>query len=75
MDETIANNAQAKPPVRCEECDTVREHYVTFVLPSNEIYHVCWSCQQREDKAFNTKPEWKRHSRQKGAEKSGTPSS
>jgi hypothetical protein len=64
MDETIANDAQPKPPVRCDECDTVRDHYVTFVLPTNEIRHVCWSCQQREDKAFNTKPEWHRSARQ-----------
>jgi hypothetical protein len=64
MDETIANDAQAKPPVKCDECDTVREHYVTFVLPTNEIHHTCWSCQQREDKAFNTKPGWRRTPRQ-----------
>jgi hypothetical protein len=64
MDETIANNAQPKPPVKCRECDTVRDHYVTFVLPSNEIYHVCWNCQQREDMAFNTKPGWRRRARQ-----------
>ena len=64
MDETIANNAQPKPMVKCDECDTVRDHYVTFVLPSNEIHHVCWSCQQREDMAYNTKPEWKRRARQ-----------
>ncbi len=59
MDETIANNAHSKPPARCDECDTVRENYVTYVLPSNEIRHVCWSCQERSDKAFNTKPEWR----------------
>ncbi|HXG83740.1 MAG TPA: hypothetical protein VNI84_06900 [Pyrinomonadaceae bacterium] len=64
MDETIANNARPKPEVKCDECDTVRDHYVTFVLPDNEIKHVCWSCQEREDKAFNTKPEWKRSPRQ-----------
>ncbi|MDQ3712524.1 MAG: hypothetical protein M3388_09940 [Acidobacteriota bacterium] len=68
MDETIANNAQPKPMVKCDECDTVRDHYVTFMLPSNEIYNVCWSCQQREDKAFNTKPGWKRHTRQNAIE-------
>lgn len=64
MDKTIANNAEAKPPVKCDECDTVRDHYVTFVMPSNEIQHVCWSCQQREDMAFNRKPSWKRGARQ-----------
>ncbi len=66
MDETIANDAQVKPPVKCDECDTVREHYVTFVLPTNEIHHTCWSCQQREDKSFNTKPGWRRTPRQNG---------
>ncbi len=64
MDETIANNAHPKPEVKCDECDTVRDHYVTFVLPSNEVKHVCWSCQEREDKAFNTKAEWRRSPRQ-----------
>lgn len=64
MDETIANNAHPKPDVKCDECDTVRDHYVTFVMPDNEVKHVCWSCQERSDKAFNTKPGWHRSPRQ-----------
>ena len=68
MDETIANNAHAKPPVRCDECDTVRDHYVSFVAPTNEVRHVCWNCQERADKAFNTKDGWHRGARQKDIE-------
>ncbi|MDQ6787060.1 MAG: hypothetical protein M3033_09660 [Acidobacteriota bacterium] len=64
MDETIANNAHPKPEVKCDECDTIVDNYVTFVAPTNEIHHVCWNCQNREDKAFNTKPGWKRTPRQ-----------
>lgn len=64
MDETIANNAHPKPDVKCDECDTVKDHYVTFVSPENEIKHVCWSCQQRDDKSVNRKPDWKRSPRQ-----------
>lgn len=64
MDETIANNAHAKPEVKCDECDTVRDHYVTYVTPTNEVRHVCWNCQERADKAFNTKDSWKRTPRQ-----------
>ena len=64
MDETIANNAHPKPAVKCDECDTVVDNYVTFVKPTNEINHVCWNCQNREDKAFNTKPGWHRSPRQ-----------
>jgi hypothetical protein len=68
MDETIANNAHPKPAVKCDECDTMVDNYVTFVAPTNEIRHVCWNCQQREDKAFNTKPGWKRSPRQNDIE-------
>ncbi|MEJ7700841.1 MAG: hypothetical protein WKF71_14505 [Pyrinomonadaceae bacterium] len=68
MDETIANNAQPKPMVKCDECDTVRDHYITFVLPSNEAQSVCWDCQQRADKGFNTKKTWRRSARQKDIE-------
>ncbi|MCA1623882.1 MAG: hypothetical protein LC768_16770 [Acidobacteria bacterium] len=60
MNETIANNAEPRPTVRCIECDTEVEHYVTFVMPSNEMRNVCWSCQDREDKGFNMKPEYRR---------------
>ncbi len=68
MDETVANNAQPKPAVRCDECDTIVEHYVTFVTPSNELHHVCWNCKQREDKYYNLKPGWRRSPRQKQIE-------
>ena len=68
MDETVANNAQPKPMVRCDECDTLVEHYVTFVMPSNELHHTCWNCQNREDKFYNTKPGWHRSARQKQIE-------
>ncbi len=64
MDETIANNAHPKPAVKCDECDTIVDNYVTFVKPTNEVTHVCWNCQNREDKAFNTKPGWRRSPRQ-----------
>ncbi len=65
MTEIIANNAQPKPVVKCDVCDTEVEHYVTFVTPANEIRNVCWACQQRDDKGFNTKPDWKRSVRQR----------
>jgi hypothetical protein len=60
MDETIANNAEPKPIVRCIECDREVDHYVTFVMPSNETRHVCWSCQDREDKGFNRRTEFRK---------------
>ncbi len=63
MLETIANNAEPKPPARCTECDNVRTHYFSFVLPSNEVKIVCWECQDREDKGYNMKPSFKRNRR------------
>jgi len=68
MTETITNNAEPKLVTRCVECDRETDHYVTFVNPSNETESVCWDCQQRTDKGFNTKKTWKRSARQKDIE-------
>ncbi|HEX9961245.1 MAG TPA: hypothetical protein VGB00_09955 [Pyrinomonadaceae bacterium] len=59
----IRNNAEAKEPVRCSKCDTVIDHYNTFLSPTNETNDVCAECLLREDKGFNTKRDWKRASR------------
>lgn len=48
------------PMVRCSQCDRESDHIVTFVSPSNDIINVCWSCQTRSDKGFNTKAEFSR---------------
>ena len=63
--ELISNNSEPKPFVRCDECDTEVDHYVTFVTPTNDIHNVCWSCQERDDKGINQRAEWKRGARQR----------
>ncbi len=68
MIETITNNAEPKSIVRCAECDREVDNYVTFLSPTNETQNVCWDCQQRADKGFNTKREWKRNARQNDIE-------
>ncbi len=68
MTETITNNSVPKPVTRCAECDREVDHYVTFVSPTNETQSVCWDCQQRADKGFNTKRDWRRSPRQKDIE-------
>lgn len=68
MLETITNNAEPKAITRCVECDREVDNYVTFVSPTNETENICWDCQQRADKGFNTKPEWRRRARQKDIE-------
>ncbi len=55
-----------KPLVRCAMCDREVEHYNTYIEPTNERTNVCWECIQREEKGFNTKPEFKRSSRVRG---------
>jgi hypothetical protein len=61
--EDIRNNAEAKEPVRCSKCDTIIDHYNTFLSPTNETNDVCAECLLREDTGFNTKRDWKRASR------------
>ena len=55
-----------KPIVKCAMCDREVEHYNTFLSPDNEENNVCWQCIQREEKGFNTKPEFRRSSRLRG---------
>jgi hypothetical protein len=61
--EEITNNAEEKEPVRCWKCDRVVEHYNTYLSPDNETQNICARCIQREEKGFNTKPDWQRASR------------
>ncbi len=68
MHETITNNSEPKALTRCVECDREVDNYVTFVSPTNETQDICWDCQQRADKGFNTKRDWKRSARQKDIE-------
>ena len=49
-----------KPIHRCEECDQETDDYVMFIHPDNSEHIRCWSCQQRDDKNFNMKPEFRR---------------
>jgi hypothetical protein len=59
----ITNNAEEKEPVRCSKCDSIVEHYNTFISPTNETTNVCWECLAREEKGFNAKPHFFRRSR------------
>jgi hypothetical protein len=52
MIESIDPKVNAKPPVRCDECDREVDHYNTFVKPTNEKHNVCWECLQRQEKGF-----------------------
>ncbi|MCU1289483.1 MAG: hypothetical protein JWN60_1712 [Acidobacteria bacterium] len=55
-----------RPVVKCAMCDREVEHYNMFLAPDNEETNVCWQCIQREEKGFNTKPEFRRSSRVRG---------
>jgi ribosome-binding protein aMBF1 (putative translation factor) len=44
---------------RCEECDRETDEYVMYVNPDNSEHIVCWTCQQRGDKHFNTKESYR----------------
>jgi hypothetical protein len=60
---SAANDADAKAPVRCIECDRLMDHYITFVTPTNENRVVCWQCLGREEKGFNAKRGFHREAR------------
>ena len=62
-EETIANNAESKPVVRCEECDREVTHYNTLLSPTNEEHRICWECHQRADKGLFTDRGFFRRSR------------
>jgi len=42
MVEALDPKITEKPPVRCEKCDRVMEHYNTFVMPNNERRDIGW---------------------------------
>ena len=49
-----------KPVRRCERCDRETDEYVMFIHPDNSEHIICWTCQERNDKNFNMKPEHRR---------------
>jgi hypothetical protein len=55
-----------KPVRRCDECDRETDEYVMYVNPDNSESLVCWTCQQRADKNFNMKSDWRRNERSGG---------
>lgn len=63
MIETNLNPAGDKPAARCVECDREMEHYITFTSPTNAEENICWECNEREEKGFNTKRGWHREAR------------
>ncbi len=63
MIETIDPKTMDKPVTRCSECDRERDHYNTFLSPTNEERVVCWECLGREEKGFNASRGFRRDSR------------
>jgi hypothetical protein len=63
MSEEKQTGKNPKEFVRCEECDREVDTYYTFVSPTNEERHVCWQCQMRDEKGFNTKRDFSRLTR------------
>jgi DNA-directed RNA polymerase subunit RPC12/RpoP len=63
MIESVDPKIIDKPAVRCSECDREMEHYNSFLSPQNEMRVVCWECQSREEKGFNTKRDFQRGAR------------
>lgn len=50
-------------PLRCSECDREKDHYTTFLSPTNVETVICWECLSREEKGFNAKRDFRRDSR------------
>lgn len=63
MSEEKQTGKNPKPIERCSECDREVDTYYTFVSPTNEKKIVCWECQMRDEKGFNTKRDFSRRSR------------
>jgi len=63
MTDTFDPKRTDKPPARCVECDEEVTHYNVLLSPTNETRTVCWECQMREEKGFNTKRTFRRQSR------------
>lgn len=63
MIEAIDPKVAEKPLARCSECDREKEHYNTFLSPTNESKVVCWECLEREEKGFNAKRGFRREAR------------
>lgn len=63
MAESLDPKMTEKPPVRCDECDRVSEHYNEFLGPDNVVRAVCWECTQRSEKGFFAKRDFRRGSR------------
>lgn len=45
---------------RCERCDRETDEYVKFIHPDNSEHLICWTCQQRDDKNFNARPNYRK---------------
>lgn len=59
----IDPNMIEKQASRCSECDREKDHYNTFVSPTNVETVICWECLSREEKGFNAKRDFRRDSR------------
>ena len=59
-------NTVEKPVARCERCDRETDEYVMYVAPDNLESIICWSCQQRADKNFTMKDNWRKTERSGG---------
>ena len=63
MVEALDPKITEKPPVRCEKCDRVMEHYNTFIMPTNERRNICWECLARDEKGFFAHRDFRRGAR------------
>ena len=63
MIEAIDPKVAEKPLARCSVCDREKEHYNTFISPTNEPKVICWECLEREEKGFNAKRGFRREAR------------
>lgn len=64
MIEAIDPKSTSKPVMKCAECDTDTEYYITFLTPDNAEQNICWECLEREEKGFNAKRGFYREARQ-----------
>lgn len=57
-------NVLERPLAKCSECDRETRYYNRLISPDNSSRVVCWQCQMRSEKGFNTKPGFRRMARQ-----------
>ncbi len=63
MTKEISKGKNPQQVERCSECDRETDTYYTFLGPTNETRIICWECQMRDEKGFNTKRNFSRRSR------------